>query len=463
MIASLIPGLKIGTEAAVISIISLFSMVAAAGGVGGGPINVSIFLFFGIDPSIAVPLSTACICGGTISLLMFNLFQSLPGHSRQPIIQWDLVFVLEPASIIGALLGSLVNKVLPSWVTLLLETLFIGYIAIRMIRQGINIINKERVARGLDKVCLWCERKPKKRTKIVVTEPVAVLSTANLLDHKDQTDDVHDTAATESSAATRVKEEPPSRKCKCVQHMATISRMRITNFMLTVVCVIGCELGQNYLGRCTPGYWGLFACILALGSLSVIFNTLLMKRSVRSFEKERVEEDAHSVGALDALLAKHRITIGTEPARFTTIKNYARFAGTGLAAGLICAIMGVGGGLLKNPVMMAFGIDPMVSRAASSTMIAFTSLSAVISYILLGTLDFSYTWPLMVIVAVFFVSGYFLSNLMMRSCKTRSIVPFSMAFMLVFATCFIGYKLVSMLVQIGEVGVVPGFRPFCGE
>ena len=56
-------------------------------------------------------LSNITIVGGAISNFVFNVARRHPSGKR-PLIDWDLIMVMEPSTILGALIGGYVNQVL---------------------------------------------------------------------------------------------------------------------------------------------------------------------------------------------------------------------------------------------------------------------------------------------------------------------------------------------------------------
>ncbi|CAN0529743.1 unnamed protein product [Ectocarpus sp. 8 AP-2014] len=91
-------------------------MIAAAGGIGGGGILVPLYiLVLGFDPKHAIPLSNITIFGGAITNTVLNLSKRHPAADR-PLVDWDLILVMEPLTIGGALVGSFINKV-SLWLT----------------------------------------------------------------------------------------------------------------------------------------------------------------------------------------------------------------------------------------------------------------------------------------------------------------------------------------------------------
>ena len=56
----------------------------------------------------------------------------------------------------------------------------------------------------------------------------------------------------------------------------------------------------------------------------------------------------------------------------------------GTLAGVVAGFFGVGGGIVKGPLMLEMGVDPTVAAATSITMILFTSSAASVLYISFG-------------------------------------------------------------------------------
>ncbi len=68
----------------------------------------------GFPTNTAVALSNITIVGGAISNFAFNVPRRHT-HFDRPLIDWDLILVMEPATILGALLGGYLNKVQHPW------------------------------------------------------------------------------------------------------------------------------------------------------------------------------------------------------------------------------------------------------------------------------------------------------------------------------------------------------------
>ena len=85
-----------------IVLVSLGLVIAASGGIGGGGILVPLFiLVFGFSPKHAIPLSNFTIVGSSITNMVLNITKRHP-HADRPLVDWDLIMVMEPVTMIGA-------------------------------------------------------------------------------------------------------------------------------------------------------------------------------------------------------------------------------------------------------------------------------------------------------------------------------------------------------------------------
>jgi hypothetical protein len=82
--------------------ISLGLMIAASGGIGGGGIVVPLLiLVLGFQPKHAVALSNFTILGSSLTNMVLNVMKTHPTADR-PLVDWDLILVMEPLTMAGA-------------------------------------------------------------------------------------------------------------------------------------------------------------------------------------------------------------------------------------------------------------------------------------------------------------------------------------------------------------------------
>ena len=71
-----------------------------------------------------------------------NLSKRHPDADR-PLVDWDLILVMEPLTILGAIIGSYLNKMLPELVLTILLVILLALTAESTTRKGIKVYNKE--------------------------------------------------------------------------------------------------------------------------------------------------------------------------------------------------------------------------------------------------------------------------------------------------------------------------------
>lgn len=84
----------------------LSSSLSAAGGLGGGALNVPIlWLLWGFSFHTAVILSLCTLSGNYLMQVAVNFTKRHPLNSARPLIYWDIILILLPAELGGANLG----------------------------------------------------------------------------------------------------------------------------------------------------------------------------------------------------------------------------------------------------------------------------------------------------------------------------------------------------------------------
>ena len=73
-------------------------------------VRVNVGWHAGFSTNIAVALSNITIVGGSIANFAINVGKRHHFMDR-PLIDWDLIVVMEPATILGALAGGYLNRV----------------------------------------------------------------------------------------------------------------------------------------------------------------------------------------------------------------------------------------------------------------------------------------------------------------------------------------------------------------
>ena len=120
-------------------------MIAAGGGIGGGGILVPIYiLIMGFSPKHAIPLSNITVFGGAIANVYLNTKKRHPLADR-PLVDWDLILVMEPLTIAGALIGAFLNKILPETFLVTMLVALLSFTAYNTLKKAIKMYKLETI------------------------------------------------------------------------------------------------------------------------------------------------------------------------------------------------------------------------------------------------------------------------------------------------------------------------------
>ena len=128
----------IGFLASVIGLI-----LAAGGGIGGGGILMPIYILLLEFPvKRAIPLVNVTVFGGAIANTILNVRKRHPLIDR-PLVDWDLILVMEPLTMAGALAGSVLAKLLPSIVLVVSLVVVLSATAFKTLQKATQLYQKE--------------------------------------------------------------------------------------------------------------------------------------------------------------------------------------------------------------------------------------------------------------------------------------------------------------------------------
>ena len=97
------------------SVLFVCGTLAAAGGIGGGALNVPVLLVvFGYSYKEAIVLSLCAVAGNVLCQMVVNFKKSHPLDRSRPLIYYDACLMLLPAALGGNNIGSILSKVLPT-------------------------------------------------------------------------------------------------------------------------------------------------------------------------------------------------------------------------------------------------------------------------------------------------------------------------------------------------------------
>lgn len=362
--------LNMRQDGATIALAVLGLMIAASGGIGGGGILVPLFmLVLGFRPKHAIALSNFTIFGGSIANTVMNVRKRHPRLDK-PLIDWDLILIMEPFTIFGAVFGSLLSKVLPNVILTTTLVAILAFMGHRTFGKGVKMWKDE--SKDAKKASQHNAAMEMLTPEVLAMTEASTVSAPTSMDSLDGPE-LSYLELQSDSETNGADEKPVSFK---------VGALTACFFGTCVITIL--KGGGNFpsplgFGCGSGGFW-----LLYFGSLPWVLAFAIYFRWLLVGEYQR------------KLLRGHIFSPGeVEWDSWNTIKYPAICAISGLLAGLF----GVGGGIVKGPLMLEMGIPPAVSSASAAAMILFTSAAASTSFVVFGLLHHSYG-------AVFFLLGF---------------------------------------------------------
>jgi hypothetical protein len=119
-------------------------------------------------------------------------------------------------------------------------------------------------------------------------------------------------------------------------------------------------------------------------------------------------------------------------------------------AGFCAGMFGVGGGIVKGPLMLEMGVHPMVASGTVAVMIFMTSISATTSYMAFGTLTYDYAFFLFFFGLVATAVGQLGVGYLVKKYKRMSLISLSIGAVIALSTLLMGFQSVLSLFSEGN-------------
>lgn len=382
-------------------------ILAAAGGIGGGAILVAILMIVMDFPAkVAIPLS--CIAGlsvATASTAM-NIRKRHPLADR-PIIDWDLIMIMEPLTLLGALIGTLLNKILPEKFLVSMLVLLLTAIANNTLKKAQKLHHSEEIY--LKRV-EWANRKRQKRHRAryhaaATSDPSSPSRNkknieSNKNDSKSSNNGGTPKASNSKCNTPNINKPPLGRKkskqkgSKSKDELQTFIKVHNVESVKSSIMVEEADpLPQNKITYVTAMFIWVIAVVVIKGGGS-FESPLGIQCGSASFWIVNFLTFIWLIGCTHLaggyLVRKHAIkeAVGFDYVSGDikwNLKTIVVYPSLCLIAGLVSGMFGIGSAIVTAPLMIGIGVHTMVSAATSSCMNWFTSLAATSSYVVLGS------------------------------------------------------------------------------
>jgi uncharacterized membrane protein YfcA len=392
----------------IICIIFVFltSVLCSISGIGGGAFMVFfIFLILEFSISVAARLSSAVIFGISIGNLLTYMPQRHP-YQNKPMIDYEATLILSPHTLAGSVFGVIINIVFPGW----LITLFL--IAI-LIFVGIKVISRFK--------------------KLHQADDITEINIDNFMDERNQ------------SSNSIVNNESP---IQVYQNYFVLPHNAILVLCWAIIVVFsllkGSRTSDSTIGVefCSGVYWGLsiiqVISVIGIGlSIGFYLNKkyLIKQKNGTNFRDGDIKWDK-----INSILV-------VPPILFV--------------CGIIATGLGLGGGIIRTPIMVHWKMLPDVMISTSGYNLIFTSSISIVQYFVFGILPLDYSIVLVVTGFIASVIGHLIIGFWIhKSGKPKYLVLILGILLFVLVGIALGFGIYRVVIDIQD-GVYMGFNALC--
>ncbi|KAL9647295.1 hypothetical protein ABK040_011662 [Willaertia magna] len=416
----------------------LAGVVSSAGGTGGGGVFVPLLHVAGqFSAAESVPLSKVMIFGAAITNVGTLMFKRHPFADR-PLIDYDIALMMEPATLLGTIIGVFLNIILPEWVIVALVILVMGFTTILTAKKGIS-----RAIQEFGK-----KKKEEENTSINKNENDS--NGYGAIEDNKKEGEEKDPLIVNSQEENNLDEESQQQLAKIYAKERRTPFLKIGLLILCWIIIFVLNLLKGGHGApsiipglkaCSPVYWVLVALsfpIVGILMIAIAAYLIIEYRKKVRLGYKFVEGDV----------------------KWNWI-NVSLYPGACLIAGILAALLGVGGGMIKSPLLLLLGVDPSVGAATAAFMIFFTSSISTVQFAIVGRLPWDYGLLFGLTGFIAGILGYFFVTYLIERWGKKSILIFCVTLITGSATLLMGGVGIYDIVKDIRTGVYMGFNNPC--
>ncbi|CAA0837259.1 Sulfite exporter TauE/SafE family protein [Striga hermonthica] len=390
------PEMEFGWKIVVGTVIGFFgAALGSIGGAGGGGIFVPMLtLIIGFDPKTSTAISKCMITGAAIATVYYNLKLRHP-TLELPIIDYDLALLFQPMLILGISIGVIFNVIFAEWmVTVLLILLFIGT-STKAFFKGVETWKKETI---IKKVCFepsdnGNEEAPYKLLPAGPTNETRVQFNEN--------------------------------KASKVSIIDNVYWQKLGILIVVWLIILLLHVSKDFTSTCSASYWTvtLLQIPVAIGASG--YQAISLYKGWKVIESKGEAENKWTVNQLFLCCF------------------------SGILAGIVGGLLGLGGGFILGPLFLELGIPPQVSSATATLVMMFSSSMSVIQYYLLRRFPPTYALYFVLVATFAAIVGQHVVRKMVGILRRGSVIIFILAFTIFISAISLGWVGISNI--IGEV------------
>jgi uncharacterized membrane protein YfcA len=475
---------------------------ATACGVGGGGIYVPLGIFLlKFSSKQSSGLSQASIFGASLGGLLLNIGNKYPNeciceendsnsrliqgndynplnteeqdsimmeeHERssttfytRPLIDYDMVLFLAPMEMAGAVLGVLIQKLLPDWLFLSLATIVLAITSYKTLGKFLSsykadctITRESEPTIGTPQSIDSCEDKVQNQSSLAISQENNTLLHRNRRKGhgghaQDHNSDYFVINPNSSSDRQICQDDQRTKRQELLQHdQRQYPKEKILYLLLLwmvlsfITLLLGGKGVDSIIGITCHSPW-----YVVLVAIQFLFTFTFAGIFGRNLVKQ------HSM----------RVSVHYPFQPHDVLWDYSKlryFSGMTFIAGLVAGLIGIGGGMILGPLLMIEGVHPRVSSATTATMIVLTSSTVAIMFVISGLVPWDYAlFFFAVCMSGAFVGKRYIDAYIKKTGMTSLLIGMLAA---IIACGMLGCFVILIMKLHNNNWCLDGFKPFC--
>ncbi|KAL2613882.1 hypothetical protein R1flu_025574 [Riccia fluitans] len=340
------PELKLDQTRTILGIIlgGVGAGLSSAGGLGGGGLFVPLFnLLLQFDPKTSAALSNFMILGGSAVNLWINLQQHHTVWVHKPVIDFDVLLLMLPNMLLGISVGVILNVVLPAWFITASLAVILGYMTVHSTKGGFRRWARETHQNNARRKALEEEEYLSLKFNDESSSPPTELPCKNGGGKRGVGGGVNSPLTKPLLNGDSTAKEEAVEPQLVLFPWRKICALTIVWFIFFGVQILrGGKGGKSICGieQCKVGYWLLTLSQLPLALIITAWTISQLRTMRKDHNGYDINEEGYVLG----------------PEAGTLFPSMALFAG------VLGGMLGIGGGMIINPLLFTVGMLPQANE-----------------------------------------------------------------------------------------------------
>lgn len=402
----------------------------------------------------SLPPLKVMIGGAAVANFLHALPRRRDGVPR-PLIDYHTILLLQPLMMGGSVIGILLNRTLPDWLILLVLIVTLVWTCYTTLIKFIQTWRADKLRSSITSpastpdLSEFSEKDKSEENGGDSLDDAVELEYINGKEDGESEDTGESLVSNgREDGETEISEtEIQRRKLELREQKLPLYKLLSCFGILIIVTVHSIFLG----GKGGPSLVGIRTCTVTYWLLMVLLFPVLL--AISWYIAKHLVELYYLKRSVDFEFLKSDI-------EWTPRRTYA-ITGVAFASGSLSSMLGIGGGMLINPLLLHMGVAPDCSAATSSLMILFTSISSSTQYALIGRIQWDYAFLFLILGLLGSVAGQHVLGVIVKRYKSQAYILLAMLLIIVPGGILLIISTITGLTATIKAGSGYGFKQMC--